>query len=300
MSDHITNTMKKGLYYLLCALMLLAGCERPVFDSDDAVDEGKASAVVGNVQVTVAHIEQVPFAELTRLKPENVCSRLNYAVYDEEGERQAMVSQKAGDGDFGTAAFQLAEGTYTLVAVAHSSEGNPTMTDAAKIRFTNAQGFTDTFLCCDTITVGAEPLSLKLNMHRIVSMCRFVIADDIPSDVTRMRFQYRGGSGAFDASTGLGSVKSVQTVFLPAHVQPRQYDLYTFLPAEEGTLHLQVTAHDTEDYVKGEKSFDVPMRRNEITVFTGNFFSDSSTRRNTASGGVDIDADWHAERHVSY
>ena len=37
---------------------------------------------------------------------------------------------------------------------------------------------------------------------------RFVLTDDIPSDVKKMQFYYTGGSGAFNALTGLGSVNS--------------------------------------------------------------------------------------------
>lgn len=278
-------------------LLLLSSCEKAVID-DVKDEEGRKTE--GNLTVTVSQIEQIPFETFTRSELSEACSRLNFAVYDLSGSRVDQVNQKSDDAVFGTATFQLPEGTYQLVALAHSSNGNPTMTNPAKIQFTNAQGFTDTFLYYGQITIGQSSQSLSLNLHRIVSMCRFVVTDEIPEKVSRMRFQYKGGSGAFDATSGLGCVNSTQTVTFDVDNEMRQFDLYTFLHNAEGTIHLQATACDAQDNTILERDFDIPMRQNRITKYSGEFFTDAPSSSNAMTSTVTIDTKWDGEDALTY
>ena len=288
--------MSKNCSLLFFAsLLFFTSCEKAVFEERDDVQKTK-----GNLTVSISHIEQIPFDSFTRSELSEVCERINFVIYDMEGTRVEQVNQKSADDDFGKTTFQLAEGDYQLVALAHSSNGNPTLTNPEKIQFTNAQGFTDTFLCDSLITIGPESLSLSLDLHRIVSLCRFVITDDIPTDVATLRFQYKGGSGAFNASTGLGCVNSIQTVTFDADNLNRQYDLYTFLHETEGTIHLQVTAYDAGENVIHEREFDIPMRKNRITKYSGEFFTDAPPSSNAMTSMVTIDTKWDGEDELNY
>ena len=173
------------------------------------------------------------------------------------------------------------------------------MTDYKKIQFKNNDGFTDTFLYYDSIEVGDTPVNLPVNLTRIVSMCRFVITDTIPANVSQMRFQYTGGSGAFDATTGLGCVKSKQseTFSVEPGKAPSTFDLYTFLHDKEGTIHLQATAYDEKENVLNDREFEIPLKRRQITKVSGQFF-------NTATAGLTIiiglDPEWEGEEGISY
>ena len=199
---------------LFTLLLLLSSCEEPITD-DGSVVSGSAADNDANLTVTVFEIEKTPFGSLTRAtnnattragqqQASTVCTRLNFAIYDEDGSRVKQVNQQSSAADFGSAAFQLEPGDYTLVVVGHSSNGNPTMTNLGKIQFTNAQGYTETFLYHATVTIADDPVEQPASLDRIVSLCRFVLTDDeIPADVKRMRFYYTGGSGAFNALTGL-------------------------------------------------------------------------------------------------
>lgn len=295
----VRMALKRGTTaLLLVAALALCACEKPVVDAED--DSGQQpSAKEGNVTVSIAQMGETPFSAASRAEAPGPCSRINFAIYDSVGTRLVQTNQMAGDKGFGTASFQLAEGQYRLVAVAHSSDGNPKMTDAAKIQFTNANGFSDTFLYCGDIAVGSEPLALSLSLRRIVALCRFVIEDDMPASVKEMRFRYTGGSGAFDAKTGLGCVKSIQTVFFNAGMQPQQYDLYTFLHDTEGTINIQATAYDAESNIIAEQFYDVPLRQNRVTWLSGCFFTGSEARRG-ASATVTIDTRWGGEEHLRY
>ena len=279
----------------LLTLCVLLSCEHP--DLSDETSEQPAPSLI----VSIFEIEHTPFSALTRATIAEACNRLNFAVYDKEGTRVKQVNQKYGDDDFGTASFQLTEGTYQLVVVAHSSNGNPTMTNSAKIQFTNAMGFSDTFYDTKEITVTSQPQTLSLSLRRNVALCRFVITDDYPKAVTRMRFQYTGGSGAFDASTGLGSVRSTQTLFFDVTTGQKQFDLYTFLHDTEGTIHLLASAYDQNDEVQHEREFDIPLKQNEITWLKGAYFSGKgSITSGNFTSTVDISTTWSGQSNLTY
>ena len=85
-----------------------------------------------------------------------VCSRLSIAVYTHSGNSYSKVnevSQQRDDKNFGTTSLTLAQGTYTIVAIAHNGDGKPTMTDPKKIPFANNK-VTDTFYATEEIVVG--------------------------------------------------------------------------------------------------------------------------------------------------
>lgn len=290
--------MRKLIYFPLFIIIacLFASCEKPIMDDDD--DEVVEQRPKGNFKVSVFKLEQTPFNSFTRAVASEACTRLNFAIYNMAGTRLKQTNQTISDADFGSAYFQLAEGDYQLVAVAHSSNGNPTMTNPSKIQFSNTLGFTDTFLCSGEFSIQDEPVELMLSLDRIVALCRFVITDDYPEEVTKMRFQYKGGSGAFDANTGLGCVNSTQTVNCSVTNGQKQFDLYTFLHDTEGTIHLTVTAYDSKDNIVHEREFDVPLIQNHVTWFSGAYFSGSGS--GSSSMTIDINTDWAGEEHLSF
>ena len=283
--------------FTVLMVFTLVACEKALMaeDSDTSGDKN------GNLRVRVFQIEQTPFGSLTRAEASEVCTRLNFLIYNTDNSRAKMVNQTSSDKNFGTVSFQLDEGDYQLVVVGHSAGGNPTSTNPLKIQFTNATGFTDTFLSSDDITVKAEdPLEIDVTLVRIVALCRFCLTDDIPADVRKMQFYYTGGSGAFDAYTGLGSVNSKQTVtFDVTDGSQKQFDLYTFLHEESDNIALKVTALDASGNVLYERDFDVPMQQNHITWLTGAFFSGSGSSSTTVTG-VTVNTDWAGELHLTF
>ena len=285
--------MKRFISLLAFAICLLLSCEQPVIidhtggDADD------------NLLVSIYKIEQQPFgSELTRAIEAGLCNRLCFAVYDVSGKRLKQVNQKAGDAGFGTVGFQLPEGHYQVVVVGHNSDGNPTMTDPQKIKFDNADGYSDTFLHSEQVEVTDDPIELSVELQRIVSLCRFVVTDDVPDQVTRLRFYYTGGSGAFDAKTGLGSVNSKQTVMFDVEPGQKQFDLYTFLRDATGTLNLVVTAYDDADNIIQEREFEVPMTRRMITQLAGPYFTSAGS--SAISIVIGINDEWEGEQTITF
>ena len=83
---------------------------------------------------------------MTRAAVTDYCNRLNFAIYEMDGSRVKQVNQTSDKAGFGTASFSLEEGEYQLVVLAHSSNGNPTMTNPQKIQFSNSLGSTPSYI----------------------------------------------------------------------------------------------------------------------------------------------------------
>lgn len=287
----------RGWLWLLLMVLVLAGCEKP------ALTEEEEQEVKGNLRVQVFQVGQTPFdheAQGTGIAAQgtgsDVFSRLCFAVYDLSGRRVKQVNQVKGDQHFGTCSFQLEKGTYQVVVVGHSSHGNPTMTDPTSIRFSNAQGFTDTFTYYGQVTVGEAVQDVKATLNRIVALCRLVLTDDYPAEVASMRCTYTGGSGTFNVKTGLGCVNSKQVVTCDVTAGQKQIDLYTFLHEAEGTIHLVVTALDAQGQELLTRDFDVPMAQNKVTWLTGAFFSASAATTIT----VTVSTKWGGEMKMEF
>lgn len=277
----------------LCGI--ISSCEAPF------VADKEQTASTHTLTISVFQIEKTPFADFTRTEKEasEVLSRLNYAVFAMDGTRLKQINQTSDQANFGTASFQLEDGNYQIVVVGHSSNGNPTMTDPKAIKFTNAQGYTETFLYNTNVTISGEQVDLPVTLDRIVSLCRFVVTDDFPATVKKMRFYYTGGSGAFDASTGFGCVNSKQEVVFDVIPAQKTFDLYTFLHDMEGTIHLTVSALDASGSEYAQREVEVPMERNSIAWVSGPFFTGSDpSSSNIAS--VKVRTDWAGETHITY
>ena len=285
--------IKKSLLFCGLLVTLFTSCENPAIFGNEETEDPQ-----GNLKVSIHQIEQTPFSALTRAEAGIACTRLNFVVYDEFGVRVDQENQQSTDANFGTASFQLPEGDYQMVVLGHSSNGNPTLTNAKKITFSNKIGFSDTFLYSKKITVTDEPENLEVELKRIVSLCRFVITDDYPEDIARIRFYYTGGSGAFDATTGFGSVASKQSVEFDVDSDQKQFDLYTFLHDTEGTVHLTVTALNSSGDVIVDHDFDVPMKQNQITWMSGPFFVGGGAGSTGVT--ITINTDWAGESHVTF
>ena len=93
---------------MLWSLLYATSCEKMVISGTDGPDDADA-----NVVVQVMSFEQQPFPMAsTRGDVETACTRLNFIVYDEAGERIRQETQLLGDEGFGMAQFKLQEGRY--------------------------------------------------------------------------------------------------------------------------------------------------------------------------------------------
>ena len=285
----------KSPFLLLLLIIILVSCEHPT------IPEGLETGD-DNLFVNVARVEHVSFpAFTTRTSVTQAFSRLSIAIFDSEGSRTDFSNKTVGDKGYGSASFYLPEGKYQVVVIGHSAKQNPTTTNASKIQFTKATGYSDTFLHSEFVEVADTPVVVNADVERIVSLCRVVLTDTIPDNVAKLHFEYSGGSGYFDASTGLAvASKAVQQMdfAVEAGCDSTVYDLYTFLFSDEGTIHLKAVAKDDEDNTICSREFDVPLRRRQITKLSGPFFSVQSGSGITIV--ISVNDEWEGEQVINF
>ena len=282
--------MKKYLFIALA--VLVAACEKPILD-EDVVSMKEANVILHMTQYDQEAFDNSGNRAATRVATDitELCSRLNIAIFDDDGTKVKTVAQKEGDASFGTVALTLAAGTYQLVVIAHNGEGSATITSTEKVTFPNNK-VTDTFYYYGDLVVTSEVQSYDLTLTRAVAMFRMVLTDDeIPSTVTKFKFYYTGGSSTFSPSAGYGCVNSKQTEIRPV-ADDGAYEIFTLPHTEEDVLtKLTVTALDANDNTVKERVFEnVPVTRNQITRYTGSFFGSGGSGQ-TSDGTFRLTAD---------
>lgn len=169
--------MKQFMFIALA--LLLAACEKPVLDNEDAVTKKDANVIL--------HFKQYEQESFTRSATDitELCSRLNIAIFDADGTKVKTVAQKESDAGYGTVALTLASGTYKLVVIAHNGEGSATITSTEKVTFPNNK-VTDTFYYYGDLIVTDATQSYDLTLTRAVAMFRLVLTDEeMPSNVAK-------------------------------------------------------------------------------------------------------------------
>ena len=283
-----------GAFVTGVVLFAVASCEKMnLGDRSGSSDDEKDA----NVLVCVRSFEQTPFEAGTRAKKvSDVCTRLNFAVFDSGGERVQQKDQKVSDEDFGRAYFNLPVGNYRLVVLAHSSNGNPTLSNAQKIGFTNAKGYTDTFFNSQELNVGEDTISLNLNLKRIVAMVRFIPDDEPPARTDSIRFYYVGGSGSLDATAdGWGVVKSKQTHWFKKETGTKKYEIYTIPRQDSQYLEVTAGAYQGADLLSSCVIDSIPIKRNCITTCRGKLFDGKVTK---ASFTITVDDQWESDTTI--
>lgn len=267
--------------------LLLAACEKPVLDNEDAVTKKDANVIL--------HFKQYEQESFTRSATDitELCSRLNIAIFDADGTKVKTVAQKESDAGYGTVALTLASGTYKLVVIAHNGEGSATITSTEKVTFPNNK-VTDTFYYYGDLIVTDATQSYDLTLTRAVAMFRLVLTDEeMPSNVAKLKFYYLGGTSTFSPKDGCGCVNSKQTEIRPVS-DDGIYEIFTLPHTEDDVLtKLTVTALDQNDNIVKEKVFEnVPVTRNQVTRYTGSFFGSGGSQTSDGTIRLTADPDW--------
>ena len=268
---------------IMVAFAVLTSCEKAIFDDDISIKNDSKGNLILKVQVN-------DDLQMGTRGDASYWGRISFVAY-QDGKKVKSVTQTRGDDGYGEVAMQLTPGTYQVLVLAHSSNGNPTLSSAEKVPFTNAIGYTDTFYAYQDINVTAESQQHAITLERVTAMLRFIINDAMPQDVKTMKFYYTGGSGALNAVTGLGCVASQQTVNVeadPAAGNPYIFELYTIPRETVASLNLTVTAYDGSGGVVTERVIkDIAIERKKITELAGDFFTDENGGNDHQGAGGD-------------
>lgn len=287
-------------------VMIMVGCEKPLFDENDkskSVDEGNVTMVfdANNGDSMRRAVTRAATGDLAAF-----FTKLNVQVFDAWGEKafSTMKTQTATDGDFGQLTCQLEAGTYTVVAVGHSSIKSSTIKSPQMVQFTASDGekLTDTFCYCGQIEVGNEELQQTFTMQRVTAMVQFKLTDkNVPESFTKITIGYTGGSANFNPTSFEGTTKSTQSENR-AKSDTSTYQVYTFpYLAETGTLKMTVTAYDAQGNTLRQRVFDaVPVTRNRITTYTGQFFDGTEGNFTQTAFGFSVNGDWNGEDNYTF
>ena len=268
-------------------LAMLTACEKPITPEGDD----------GNVHLTfVPTTHDVSTRGTVAIG--DYFSRLAVQMFDQDGNKvfDKVKTQSRYDDDFGTLSVGLTTGTYTVVAVGHSSPVTPTIKSTDMVQFTAKDGIknSDTFCYCGTVTIDADHTSHELRMNRMTAMVMFEFTDEtIPMNYIALRAEYSGGSANFNPTTSEGCTKSTQSE-LRAKATP-YFFTFPYMSAE-GTLKMTLSALDADGNTLLMRTLtDIPVTRNRITKCTGKLFGDGDFTITQTAFGITVNADWDGE-----
>ena len=278
---------RRRMFNVLLALTALLSCQNPQFEDEDGG----------------TRLRFVPTtSDLTRgtVSIGDYFGRLAVQLFDQYGNKVFSQSktQTRDDNDFGTLNVGLTAGTYTVVAVGHSSPVTPTIKSTELVQFTAKDGVknSDTFCHYGTVTIDEDGGYHELRMNRMTAMVTFEFTDaDLPTAFQQLKIEYTGGSANFNPSTGEGCTKSSQSE--TRLNRAIQYQVFTFpYLSTDGVLKVTLSALDANQNVLTTKVLtDVPITRNRITKCTGQLFGDGDFDIKQTTFGISINDKWDGE-----
>lgn len=286
---------------ILCALavgLIVTACEKPQLAEKES----------GNVTLffvpTTADIPMADTQTRATVTIGDYFAKLNVMLFNADGEKvfDKVRTQTIDDSDFGNLNMSLAAGTYTVVAVGHSSIKSATIKSPQMVQFTASDGekLTDTFSHCGQVTVSESGGRHELVMNRVCAMLRFRFTDtDIPSAFDRLKIDYTGGSANFNPTTMQGCTKSTQS---ESRLPAAEYQVFTFPYMDaDGTLKVTVSALTSDDAVIRQRTFtNIPVTRNRITTYTGKFFEDGDGEIIQTAFGISVNPEWDGETEFDF
>ena len=288
---NMTRLIFKILFLFLT--VALTSCEKQIVPE---------AADADNVTLTF----QPTLRDITRGTSVTAFKKLNVMLFDAQGNRvfDKVKTQLSSDEDFCTLSLQLTAGTYWVVAVGHSSTISATIKSPEVVQFTASEGekLTDTFCHCSQITIGGETNTFTLPMYRAGAMIQFCLTDEsVPDNFAYFLMEYTGGSANFNPQTLEGITKSSQSEKRIRN-ELNTHQAYTFpYLSTSCLLKITVSATDMNGTVIRKRVFeDVPVTRNRITTYTGNFFEDGDGQFTQSDFGFVVHADWDGEDFYTY
>lgn len=292
--------MRRWIFSIV-ALVGLTGCEKPI------LSDGEASGTAADGQVVfVFQTESGDVATRAASEIAAHASKLNVQLFDEDGQKvfSTVKTQTKDDEDFGRLKIELADGVYTVVAVAHSSARSATIKSPSVVQFTAQDGekLTDTFCHVSTVEVSGEKHSFTLPMYRAVAMVQLHLTDEtLPEDVWYIKADYSGGSANVNPTTLEGITKSNQSERrIKNDLRLHQFFTFPYM-SETGTLKMTISATTSDGTVLRQRTFDaVPVKRNRITTYEGKLFGDGDWTATMTDFSFVVNADWEGEDRYEF
>ena len=291
-SEICDNRIKMAIKVIILLPFVLTACEKAVLP--DAVNTPNKT---GNITLSFTTTNQ----DATRSSTMSMyISKINVQLFDEDGQKvfSTVKTQTKDDENFGTLSVELSAGTYTVVAVGHSSVKSATIKSPEVVQFTASDGekLTDTFCHVSTIEVGEET-AFSLPMYRATALVQIHLTDtSLPSELWYIKADYTGGSANVNPTTLEGITKSSQSERrITNDLHLHQFFTFPYM-ATTGTLKMTVSATTSDGTILRQRTFDaVPVARNRITTYEGELFGDGEWTTTQTDFSFLIHAEWDGE-----
>lgn len=266
----------KKLSLFLAVILLVTGCAK------------KEALVPVRVHVNDFSISQEDFPSKTAVSDYNGVKAITLAFYKEDGAQQCCYTQLRADESsyitFGDFECSLPMGSYTMVVLGYGlKEGEPAITLNSLTEATfGSYPVRETFVATQTVNVNnTQPLTLNAELNRVVARVNVKSTDGRPETVETLRVTFSGGGKGLNPLTGLATSNSGFFNTLQPTVAvgtPTNMINYLFLNTDEQTMNLTIEALNYDGDVVFQKEVDnVPMKRNRITVLSGQMYTAGSS-----------------------
>ncbi len=269
----------RRIIYLISAIiaLLTSSCQ-----SNDEQDKNQGEA---SLTFLITNYEQTCLDSITtRGSSVQKLAHLSFAVYDASSlELMQTETTNSGDDDYGTFSLTLPYGKYILVFLGYDGSRTANMENPKSISFAD-EFVPNLFLKSMTMDISSTTSeSQTVTLSRAVACFSLICDGDIPSNLAKMEFTIKGGSGTLNALTGYADRSKDRTykysnLSAYAGASHMEINSYTFLTAESTSMDYTVKATDSnEEEIKCRTFSNVPMKINQRSRYTGSFFSEESS-----------------------
>jgi len=265
--------MKKCLFFLILVL-LVAGCKKK--------EESLAPihVQINDFTVTQENItrDEVPIVDYTGVKA------ITLAFYEGTTEAYKTTQFRADASTyttFGSFDCALRIGSYTMVVLAYGSENEITLTSPTSAAYT-ADKCRETFAYTQTVNVSTTAaINLGATLDRVISKVKVQSTDIQVPEAKTVNVSFSAGGISFDPTTGLATSNTGFTNEITIGAPSggtSNFASYIFLASDEQTVTVTIDILDEDDATLYHKEVNnVPLKRNRMTVLSGQLFSSSSS-----------------------
>lgn len=222
------------------------------------------------------------------------------AVFDTEGGKYKEVKQEAECDGYGTFSLTLNNGNYTIMFFGYNGDQEVEISSPTDIHF--ADGYVPNCFCkaipltVNENTQATQAIVLERPIACFTLQC---LKENLPDNFAYLNSTIEGCGVRLNALTGLATQIETrvynqditQSQFVPG---PVNFNLYCFLPATEHRCSFTITALDINgNEIKTRTFNDVPMKINQKTIYTGNFFVETDDPADNAGACFTLTLDNH-------
>lgn len=270
-----------------------------LFSCVNRISEGNTQTT--NISIVINGYEQTFFDDPTRSSASDAFTRLTFCLFSQENIIQE-VKQISTENVFGKVDFFIPYGEYQLIIIGHNSTSDAIITSPTQVSFIDDR-ITDTFHYYESMTVDKNtPEELNITLKRSGAKFELIATDAIPSNAKELCFTITGAGKTLNAITGMSAETAMQEKFISIpssylNTKNNTFMFYTFLPEDEVNIQIQAVAINTDDEVIQNETFtNVPMKRNRITRYKGEFFRNGAP----INGNITVNDTWEDTLEVGF